>query len=105
MRLRMALIVWRLLYSIDAYALAELNHISLERLVINSRRLDSQAHLIKSRLLDTRSSIERALKYAGKPWIRQSFFRQCFKSTISPKFLTTKVYHTVVFDLILLQYF
>ena len=21
----------------------------------------------------------------GKPWIRQSFFRQCFKITISPK--------------------
>ena len=27
---------------------------------------------------------------AGKPWIRQSFFRQCFKITISPNFLPPK---------------
>ena len=34
---------------------------------------------------------------AGKPWIRQSFFRQCFKITISPKFFTAKVlFYTVV---------
>ena len=33
---------------------------------------------------------------AGKPWIRQSFFRQCFKLTISPKFCTAKVlFYTV----------
>ena len=33
---------------------------------------------------------------AGKPWIRQSFFRQCFKITISPKFFTAKVlFYTV----------
>ena len=36
---------------------------------------------------------------AGKPWIRQSFFRQCFKITISPKFFTTKVlFYTVFFS-------
>ena len=34
---------------------------------------------------------------AGKPWIRQSFFRQCFKITISPKFFTAKVlFYTVL---------
>ena len=27
----------------------------------------------------------------GKPWIRQSFFHQRFKITISPKFFTAKV--------------
>ena len=33
---------------------------------------------------------------AGKPWIRQSFFRQCFKITISPKIFTAKVlFYTV----------
>ena len=33
---------------------------------------------------------------AGKPWIRQSFFRQCFKITISPNFFTAKVlFYTV----------
>ena len=42
----------------------------------------------------------RALKYAGKPWIRQSIFRQCFKSTISTNFFTTKVfYYTVVYSI------
>ena len=36
-------------------------------------------------------------KNAGKPWIRQSFFRQCFKITISPKFCTAKVlFYTVI---------
>ena len=36
-------------------------------------------------------------KNAGKPWIRQSFFRQCFKITISPKIFTAKVlFYTVV---------
>ena len=34
---------------------------------------------------------------AGKPWIRQSFFRQCFKITISPKFFAAKVlFYTVL---------
>ena len=33
---------------------------------------------------------------AGKPWIRQSFFRQCFKIIILPKFFTAKVlFYTV----------
>ena len=33
---------------------------------------------------------------AGKPWIRQSFFRQCFKITISPNFFNAKVlFYTV----------
>ena len=33
---------------------------------------------------------------AGKPWIRQSFFRQCFKITILPNFFTAKVlFYTV----------
>ena len=33
----------------------------------------------------------------GKPWIRQSFFRQCFKITISPKIFTAKVlFYTVI---------
>ena len=35
---------------------------------------------------------------AGKPWIRQSFFRQCFKITISPKFFTAKVLFYTVFN-------
>ena len=36
---------------------------------------------------------------AGKPWIRQSLFRQCFKITISPKFCTAKVlFYTVVIE-------
>ena len=30
-------------------------------------------------------------KNAGKPWIRQRFFRQCLKIKISPKFCTAKV--------------
>ena len=34
---------------------------------------------------------------AGKAWIHQSFFRQCFKITISPKLFTAKVlFYTVV---------
>ena len=33
---------------------------------------------------------------AGKPWIRQSIFRQCFKITISPNIFTAKVlFYTV----------
>ena len=33
---------------------------------------------------------------AGKPWIRQSFFRQYFKIIISPNFFTAKVlFYTV----------
>ena len=36
-------------------------------------------------------------KNAGKPWIHQSFFRQCFKITISPNFFTAKVlFYTVI---------
>ena len=35
---------------------------------------------------------------AGKPWIRQSFFRQCFKIIISPNFFTAKVlFYTVAY--------
>ena len=34
----------------------------------------------------------RALKYAGKPWIHQTLFHQCFKSTISPSFLLSKFF-------------
>ena len=35
---------------------------------------------------------------AGKPWIRQSFFRQCFKITISPNFFIAKVlFYTVYY--------
>ena len=34
---------------------------------------------------------------AGKPWIRQSFFRQYFKIIISPNFFTAKVlFYTVI---------
>ena len=33
-----------------------------------------------------------ALKYAGKPWVRQ-----CFKSTISPNFFTAKVFYYMVY--------
>ena len=33
----------------------------------------------------------RALKYAGKPWIRQ-----CFESTISPNFFTAEVFYYTV---------
>ena len=44
-------------------------------------------------------AMQRALEYTNKPWIRQSFFRQCFKSTSSPKFFTANVfYHTVFRD-------
>ena len=35
---------------------------------------------------------------AGKPWIRQSFFRQCFKITISPNFFTAKVLFYTVYE-------
>ena len=42
-------------------------------------------------------AMQRALKYTNKPWIRQSFFRQCFKvpvrqSFLLPKFFTAKVF-------------
>ena len=35
---------------------------------------------------------------AGKPWIRQKFFRQCFKITILPKNFTAKVLFYTVFS-------
>ena len=48
---------------------------------------------VHARYLEFRSLLSSELsctKNAGKPWIRQSFFRQCFKITISPKFLPPK---------------
>ena len=35
---------------------------------------------------------------AGKPWIRQSFFRQYFKIIISPNFFTAKVLFYTVYS-------
>ena len=43
-------------------------------------------------------------KNDGKPWIRQSFFRQCFKITISPNFFTVKVLFYTVVKLVVVQY-
>ena len=60
----------------------------------------SQALAIDGAHAESRSLQSSELSYTkttSRPWIRQSFFRQCLKNTISPNLFTAKVFYCTVF--------
>ena len=68
-----------------------------ESLVINSQRFYSQAHVIIARYTEFYRACTKICRQAlDSP----KFFCQCFKSTILPKFLTTKVFYYTVLTMV-----